>query len=92
MGEISVEEEIADRLRAGSENLLTKKEALIASCLISDLTVGKIAKKLCRSKNTIKIHMMNIKRKCHCKTQAKLGAILQGFLKNSLKVYILKAH
>lgn len=91
MGEISDKEDIADQLREGSKNLLTKKEALVASYLISDFTIGRIAKQLCRSKNTIKIHMRHIKRKCCCKTQAKLGAILQGFLKNSLKVYILRA-
>ena len=76
-----IELEVANTLKEGSCGLLTDKESLIASYLISDYTVAKIAKRLFRSRNTIKMHIRNIKRKCNCETQTKLGAILQGFIK-----------
>lgn len=77
------EQNIAAQLQEGSKNLLTDKESIIASYLMHDYTVNEIAKLLCRSKNTIKIHIRNMKLKCNCETQTKFGAVLQSFIKNN---------
>lgn len=74
----------ANTLKNGSDGLLTKKEALVASFLVSDHNVNEIAEALCRSRNTIKMHIRNMKKKCKCGTQTRFGAILQGFIKNRL--------
>lgn len=78
-----LELESAAQLKKGAKRLLTDKEVLIASYLLSDYTISQIAKQLCRSNNTIKMHIKNIKRKCRCETQARLGAVLQIFFKNT---------
>lgn len=72
----------AVKLKHGSEGLLTKRESLIAAYLVSGYTVNEIAGFLSRSRNTIKMHIKNMKKKCKCETQTKFGAILQGFIKN----------
>ena len=63
----------ANNLKKGSGNLLTKKEALVASFLVSDYSVSKIAVALCRSRNTIKMHIKNMKKKCKCDNSNKIG-------------------
>jgi DNA-binding NarL/FixJ family response regulator len=80
--------DLAIKLREGSNSLLTDKESIVASYLIYDYSVNEIAQHLCRSKNTIKIHIRNMKKKCKCGTQTKFGAILQSFIKNSPQGYI----
>lgn len=70
-------------LKEGSNGLLTRKESVIASYLVEDYTVNDISEILCRSRNTIKMHIKNIKRKCRCETRTRLGAVLQSFIKNS---------
>lgn len=75
--------EVAAKLKKGSEHVLTTREALIASYLMFDYNTNNIAVFLCRSKNTIKMHIKNIKKKCNCETQTKLGAVLQNFIKNN---------
>ena len=67
---------------------LTRKEAIVARYLIDDYTIKDIAALLCRSQNTIKMHIKHIKRKCDCKTSTGLGAILKDFMKNNPKGYI----
>ncbi len=79
--------ELAFNLKEGSHRLLTTKESIIASYLILDYTVNDIAILLCRSKNTIKKHIKNMKKKCNCATQTKFGAILQNFIKNNPQGY-----
>lgn len=83
-----VQSEAAIKLKMGSDNLLTDKEAIIASYLMLDYTANDIAILLCRSKNTIKKHIINIKKKCRCETHTRLGAILQNFIKNNPEGYI----
>lgn len=75
-------------LKEGSNGLLTRKEAVIASYLVEDYTVNDIADLLCRSRNTVKMHIKNIKRKCRCETRTRLGAVLQSFIKNNPQGYI----
>lgn len=74
-------ESLVEALKEGSNGLLTRKEAVIASYLVEDYTVNDIADLLCRSRNTIKMHIKNIKRKCGCETRTRLGAVLQNFIK-----------
>jgi len=88
LAERSVVLERAGKLQQGSHRLLTAKESLIASYLMFDYTVSEIAKCVCRSKNTIKMHIRNMKKKCKCETPTKFGAILQSFIKNSPQGYI----
>ncbi len=45
--------------------------------------VDDIADLLCRSRNTIKTHIKNLKRKCRCETGTRLGVVLQIFIKNN---------
>lgn len=73
--------EAAAKLRKGSDHTLTTKESLIAAYLMFDYSVNDIAEFLCRSKNTIKMHIKNMKKKCNCETQTKFGAVLQEFIK-----------
>lgn len=73
---------LAFKLKHGSQGLLTKKESLIASYLLSGCTVNEIAELLSRSKNTVKMHIKNMKKKCHSETQTKFGAVLQSFIKS----------
>lgn len=75
--------EVAEKLKRGSDRVLTAREALVASYLMFDYNTNDIAEFLCRSKNTIKMHIKNIKKKCNCETQTKLGAVLQNFIKNN---------
>lgn len=75
--------DVAIKLKNGSDHILTSKEALIAAYLMSDYTSNDIAELLCRSKNTIKMHIKNMKKKCKCETQTKFGAVLQEFIKNN---------
>lgn len=77
------ERNLVEILKEGSNGLLTRKEAVIASYLVEDYTVNDIAEILCRSRNTIKMHIKNIKRKCRCETRTRLGAVLQSFIKKS---------
>ncbi len=81
--ERSVAADVAYKLKEGSNGLLTNKESIIASYLMFDYTVIEIAKNLCRSDNTIKMHIKNMKKKCNCETLTKFGAILQSFIKNN---------
>lgn len=73
---------LASKLKLGSKGILTKKEALIASYLLSGCTVNEIAANLSRSKNTVKMHIKNMKKKCQSETQTKFGAVLQSFIKS----------
>ena len=82
-----VETKLAAQLKKGCNDLLTDKQCLIAAYLILDYTVNDIAKLLCRSKNTIKMHIRNMKKKCHCETQTRFGAVLQSFIKNNPEGY-----
>lgn len=75
--------EVAVKLKNGSDHILTSRESLIAAYLMSDYTANDIAELLCRSKNTIKMHIKNMKKKCKCETQTKFGAVLQEFIKNN---------
>ncbi len=81
-------QDIALQLRAGSQNLLSNQESIVAAYLIMDYNTNEIAIKLCRAITTIKTQIISIKRKCSCKTHIKLGSILHGFLKNHPEDYI----
>ena len=74
---------VAAQLKGGCNRLLTDKECMIAAYLMLDYTANDIAKLLCRSKNTIIMHIRNMKKKCRCQTQTRFGAVLQSFIKNN---------
>lgn len=80
---INLDIDVPKKLKEGSQNLLTKRESLIASYLMLGYSIKEITKMLHRSQHTIKMHVKNIKNKCHCKSQVRLGVILQNFLKNT---------
>jgi len=82
------DKDIAVQLRVGSQNLLSKQESIVAAYLIMDYNVQEVAVRLCRTPSTIKTHVGSIKRKCHCRTYTKLGAVLQSFIKNHPVDYI----
>ncbi len=85
MDKIDIKKEVnlVNKLKDGSGGLLSRKEAVVASYLVEDYTVDDIADLLCRSRNTIKTHIKNLKRKCRCETGTRLGVILQVFIKNN---------
>ena len=85
---MDVFDNIAVQLRAGSQNLLSPKESIVAAYLISDYDTKEIVIELGRASTTIKTQISSLKRKCKCKTFTKLGAVLQNFLKNSPGDYI----
>ncbi len=79
---------IAVQLRAGSQNLLSPKESIVAAYLMMDYNTKGISTALYREISTVKTQISSIKRKCKCKTNTKLGAVLYSFLKNSPVDYI----
>jgi DNA-binding NarL/FixJ family response regulator len=85
---MDVFDNIAVQLRAGSQNLLSKQESIVAAYLIMDYSMPEVATQLCRTLSTIKTQKSSIKRKCNCRTSTKLGAVLQSFLKNHPMDYI----
>lgn len=80
---INLDIDVPKKLKEGSKNLLTRREALVASYLMLGYSIKEITKMLNRSEHTIKMHVKNIKNKCHCKSKVQLGVILQNFLKNT---------
>ncbi len=82
MHEIFLNNDVARALKAGSQNLLSTQESIVAAYLMSGYRTDKLATVLCRSRNTIKRHVSNIKIKCDCDTHIELGSVLHSFLKN----------
>jgi DNA-binding NarL/FixJ family response regulator len=62
---------------------LTQREIEILECVVQGATNGEIAKALCITENTVKIHLRNILEKLHLQNriQAAVYAVRQGLVK-----------